>query len=275
MVLRCSTLSDLFFIAQNIPSPYKVKNYNIHIDRKLPTDAEINKHKDFDGLMKQYEAQTAGAGAEKPGWQKWAWLPVAACLLVGTLAWYQFGTENEKPAAQTQADSQATEIAVQPEAPQELVKPATVEKPQTPEKLTPQKKEVAPSPQQPLVPAVKETKPEPQSVAERGTSTLAAPQKASRKPFRLEVENKQDFPELAAYKDYLWEYAGEDASQDPWKNNVFGAENHWDKAEVKKKGQIFEMKLSRADGSSISFPVRMVFSGKSYDEALELYQQQQ
>lgn len=250
-----------------------MKNYNIHIDRELPTDAEIDKHKDFEGLMKQYHAQTAGAGAEKPGWQKWAWLPVAACLLVGTLAWYQFGTGNEKPAVQTQTD-ELPETSVQPQAPQELVKPATVEKPQAPEKIVPQKKEVAPSPQQPLVPAVKETKPEPEIVAERSAPTLAAPQKASRKPFRLEVENKQDFPELAAYKDYLWEYAGEDVSQDPWKNNVFGADNQWDKAEVKKKGQIFEMKLSRADGSSISFPVRMVFSGKSYEDALELYQKQ-
>lgn len=259
-----------------------MEEHNIHINRKLPTDAEIEKTKDFEKLLAMYHAQptnptetTPSPAPTSPG--KWLWLaPIAACLVLG-LWWFNFKGEKETPAISQ------TEIApvVKPDTIISEQKPSIVEK-DAKTALEPVKKEVLSAKNTEKKTAeVSKTSPAPvkEIVAEDAKKTdllennSAAPKKATRKPFRLEVDNLDQFPELKNYQNYQWEYAGDDVSKDPWKNNVFGEENQWDAASISKSGENYEMTLSRKDRAKVSFPVRMVFTGKAYQEAVEKFKQ--
>ena len=114
---------------------------------------------------------------------------------------------------------------------------------------------------------------EQESQKQTATPAIIAPQRPKGKPIQLKLENESLHPELMTYKNHQWEYAGESDENNPWKNDVFGKGNHWDNASVKKTNQNqYEITLSRKDGATFSFPARIVFTGKAYDEALKTYE---
>lgn len=269
-----------------------MKNYNIHINRNLPQDSEIEKHKDFDKLLAMYQAE-AGKPSDandtplqptspKPAplsLHKGLWLSaIVACLFVGIVGIYYFSpSSNDKVEPSTNTNQAITVPNTESALPEktEISPKIVAEGNKSIEKASP----ILPKQKEEKVvvnPKMLVTEKPVQIVekqAESSTVTMDAPKKATKKPFRLALENEDKFPELKNYQNYQWEYAGEEADKDPWQNNIFGKENKWSGAKIAKNGDIYEITLSRKDGTSFSFPVRMVFAGKAYEEAMEKYKE--
>lgn len=258
----------------------------------MPQDSEIDKHKDFDKLLAMYQAQagnpsdandatvspTSPKQAASP-LHKGLWISViVACLFVGIWGIYHYSTTSNDKIEQVTSTNQAipapNTTSVLPEKTETNPKIVaegnkTIEKPSP--ILPKQKEEKVVSNPKTLTTEKPAQLVQKQELAAK--ESIDAPKKATKKPFRLSLENEDKFPELKNYQNYQWEYAGEDADKDPWKNNVFGKENKWSGARIDKKGDIYEITLSRKEGTSVSFPVRMVFAGKAYEEAMEKYKE--
>lgn len=269
-----------------------MKNYNIHINRNLPQDSEIEKHKDFDKLLAMYQAeagkpsdandaplQPTSPKEEVSYLRKGVWIgAIVACLFVGIWGVYHYSATSKDEIEQVSSTNPAipdpNTTSVLPEK-TEISPKIVAEGNKSIEKASPtipkQKEEkVVANPktlvaEKPVQTAQKEE--------EDSKESIDAPKKATKKPFRLALENEDKFPELKNYQNYQWEYAGEEADKDPWLNNIFGKENKWSGAKISKDGNIYVITLSRKDGTSFSFPVRMVFAGKAYEEAMEKYKE--
>ncbi|MBX7240541.1 MAG: hypothetical protein K1X92_02245 [Bacteroidia bacterium] len=269
-----------------------MKENKIYIDRKLPTEKEIERHKDFGALLAAYNTRQSPRkrpeekeGTPKASVKKLYYYVsgVAACFILGFFLVYPSLFQKKENADQETVANTETNQNVGGAVPDTGKAPSVVntEKPVA----------TAPKPERNIAaPEIKKEKATPKTavpetpvdmVAEKTKETqsqtpaIPEPQKPKRKPFQLKLENEALHPELMAYKNHQWEYAGDSDTQDPWKNNVFGKDNHWDNASVRKmegSGE-FEITLSRKDGTSFSFPARLVFSGKAYDEAMKTYEE--
>ena len=95
------------------------------------------------------------------------------------------------------------------------------------------------------------------------------------KPFRIKAE-LSDFPELQILNGVNWVHASNEASTDPWKNNIIGQD--WDDALVKKlDNDRYEITFTRRDeatqqNTSFRTVATPLYHEKSYDEAMQVYE---
>ncbi len=269
----------------------EMKENKIYIDRKLPSEEAINKHKDFEALLAAYEVQktsekqrnTQKSGTKAPVKKLYYYIAgVAACLILGFALIYPAMDQKSETANQEVATNSSDTKSHEPIVPSEEKEKGAVVKPEKTPSTNPKPEEKGVSDKktpdnrkesEKLV--VSDEKQIEQPVTKPQSSEIMEPQKPKRKPIQLKLENESLHPELMAYKNHQWEYAGDTDTQDPWKNNVFGKDNHWDNASVKKMegNHQYEITLSRKDGTTFVFPARVVFSGKAYEEAMKTYEE--
>ncbi len=258
----------------------------IYIDRKMPSKEAIERHKDFETLLERYEAGNLVAKTDKQeihkpaSPQRWYYYlgGVAACLLIGLFVVFQ-DTFNNDAAPQTSetavsppiiADSSLDRQSVAQEKPTPIVKEQKTDNLVVVEDTKTKKEKATKKEAEKVTPQIVATPPTPPIVD--SPPPLSEPQKPKGKTIQLKLENEALYPELKAYKNHQWEYAGNTDELDPWKNNIFGRKNHWDNASVTKEGQnLYTITLSKKDGTAFSFPARIVFSGEAYEEALKTY----
>lgn len=254
----------------------------IHIDRKMPTDADIDKHRDFQQLLKTYmehhPVHPPQATVVHP-LRKYALYAAAAVLILSVGGIWMFQNTQTKDAGipQTAQTTNAEDTLVkngtdtQVEVPQVAVTPTTTSAPKTTPAIEKPSTTAA-------APHVAEVTPPPTQERALPPATNAftapiTPQLPTGKVIKLAVD-VADYPELAYYKNISWEYVGDSEKDNPWKNDVFGKQNKWSHVEISKEEGFYLISLVRKDGTKTQIPVKPVFEkGKDYEAAGKIYKE--
>jgi len=251
-----------------------MSDYKIHIDRKMPSDEQIEKQMNFEALLNQYHQQT---GMQPPKATQFVplykrkYTRYAAAAMV----FLAIGTFLAMPYFQKDTNKTNLNVAVTPVDSNNQKK--EVKKEETPIQKTENK-------------AIAENT----TLKKEGVTT--AP-KAKEKPFNLDsamatlpplpekplmpekpkaglIGIKQDlneFPELKPYQDVLWAYV--DVEDEPLTPKGVPQDNTWNDAKIRKVGEnVYEMTLSRNKGKEVkTVKVKPVFRGEGYNKAMEKY----
>lgn len=251
-----------------------MSDYKIHIDRKMPSDEQIEKQMNFEALLNQYHQQT---GMQPPKATQFVplykrkYTRYAAAAMV----FLAIGTFLAMPYFQKNANNSDPNVVVTPvdsnTQTKELKKEETpIQKPENKaiaENTPPKKEEVIP---------VKKATQKPFNLDSAMATLPPLPEKPlmPEKPKAGLIGIKQDlneFPELKPYQDVLWAYV--DADDEPLTPKGAPQDNTWNDAKIKKVGEnVYEMTLSRNKGKEVkTVKVKPVFKGEGYNKAMEKY----
>ncbi|MCI4669794.1 MAG: hypothetical protein MRZ79_16790 [Bacteroidia bacterium] len=97
------------------------------------------------------------------------------------------------------------------------------------------------------------------------------------RPFGVEVQNKNQYPYFKNYEKVYWEYLDLPGSANPWKENLLGKENGWNKVRIRKVGKDkFTLTFSKilGNGNMVQKKViaRPLYKASSKQEAEKIYQ---
>lgn len=250
-----------------------MSDYKIHIDRKMPSDEQIEKQMNFEALLNQYHQET---GLIKPKatpfvpLYKRKYTRYAAAAMV----FLAIGTFLAMPYFSKQADSNNPDVVVTPVDSNNQVK----ETPKQMENAKPESKVIAENtkPQKEELSNVKKVNPTPFNLDSAMATLPPLPEKPlmPEKPKAGLIGIKQDlkdFPELKPYEDVLWAYV--DTDDEPLVPKGAPQDNTWNDAKIKKvSDNVYEMTLSRNKGKEVkTVKVKPVFRGEGYNKAMEKY----
>ncbi len=262
-----------------------MKEYKLNIDRKMPEDANIDKHKDFAKLLAQMP-KTPPVEGTKPSFTRHYGLYIAglAIVLIGVGIWFSQTTDNTEKTTivadttvqvavnESKKEESPIIVGAKKEIPLETAKPVspkiakeTKEKQaeKQPEKIAEKAVEKMPVAEvtTPVETPVKVAKP-----------SLIEPQKPKGKTLAFKADVSR-FPELSAYEGIQWEYIGTSDEENPYKNGVLNVKNTWKSVEVQRKdANSYLLVLTDKAGKTFSFPARPVFKDKEYEAAMKVYQ---
>lgn len=262
-----------------------MKEYKLNIDRKMPTDANIDKHKDFAKLLAQMP-KTPPVDVPKPSFTRryGQYIAGLAIVLIGVGIWFSQTKKNPEKTT-THADT-TTQVAVNEPKREDspVIVAAKKEIPlETPKPVSPKieketkKKQAEKQPEKVVekiaakTPVAEVSAPveTPEKVAK---SPLIEPQKPKGKTLAFKADVSH-FPELSAYEGIQWEYIGTSDAENPYKNGVLNVKNTWKSVEVQKKeANTYLLVLTDKAGKTFSFPARPVFKDKEYEAAMKVYQ---
>lgn len=262
-----------------------MKEYKLNIDRKMPEDANIDKHKDFAKLLAQMP-KTPPVEGTKPSFTRryGQYIAGLAIVLIGVGIWFSQTNENTEKTttlADTTAQVAVNEpkkeespviVAAKKEIPLETPKPVSpkIEK-ETKEKQAEKQPEKTVEKVVEKMPVAEVATPV-ETPAKAVKSTLVEPQKPKGKTLAFKADVSR-FPELSAYEGIQWEYIGTSDAENPYKNGVLNVKNTWKSVEVQKKdANSYLLVLTDKAGKTFSFPARPVFKDKEYEEAMKVYQ---
>lgn len=102
--------------------------------------------------------------------------------------------------------------------------------------------------------------------------------KAPSRPFGVEVENKNQYPYFKNFEKVYWEYLDLPGSANPWKEDLLGKENGWNKVKIRQTGpKQFTLTFSKIleNGSLVRKRViaRPLYKASSKAEAEAIYQE--
>jgi hypothetical protein len=251
-----------------------MSDYKIHIDRKMPSDEQIEKQMNFEALLNQYHQQTGMQPPKATQFvplykRKYTRYAAAAMvfLAIGTflaMPYFQKDTNTSDPnVVVTPVDSNNPKTDAKKEE-------AVIQKPENKaiaENTIPKKEDIS---------TAKTANPKPFNL-DSATATLPPlPEKPlmPEKPKAGLIGIKQDlneFPELKPYQDVLWAYV--DTDDEPLTPKGAPQDNTWNDAKIKKVGEnVYEMTLSRNKGKEVkTVKVKPVFKGEGYNKAMEKY----
>lgn len=257
-----------------------MKEYKLNVDRKMPTDAEIDKHKDFASLLAQMpEAAPPTASTPSILRRYWGYFGAAALILIGIGLWYPL-SKDDAPSSNAVTDTKismpntngvTTAVPIPIESHKEVASSPNV-------KEEPLKKEVLPPAAEKPTEKKVEKKDEvvvstPTPVETPSTPQLVEPKRSSGKTLAFKTDVSR-FPELSVYEGVQWEYVGTTDEENPYKNGVLNVKNTWKSVEIEKKdASTYLLILKDKEGKTFSFPARPVFKDKDYDEAMRIYQE--
>ncbi len=256
-----------------------MKEYKLNIDRKMPSDADIDKHKDFAKLLAQMP-KTPPIEAIKPSFisRYGIYMAGLAVAFIGLGIWF---SQPEKQVTETAIIADSTlQMPVNEEKKAETPIISEIKKETIPAPISPkiEKEAKEKQPEKPIEkPAEKQPIPEPakavETPAKPETPALIEPQKPKGKTLAFKTDVSR-FPELSIYQGIQWEYVGTSDEENPYKNGVLNVKNTWKSVEIQKKdAATYLLILTDKEGKTFSFPARPVFKDKEYDEAMKIYQE--
>lgn len=260
-----------------------MKEYKLNIDRKMPSDANIEKHKDFANLLAKLPQTASPSKVAKPSFLRryGIYFATATVALIGVGLWLSQPTKNP-PENKIVADSVTQTPINAPKEEEKSLEIATKNAPALPEnktttspkvvvekKNTPEKR-VETATEKAATPAIEPKVEKPVEVA---TPAFVTPQKPKDRTLAFKTDVSR-FPELSIYQGIQWEYVGTSAEDNPYTNGVLNVKNTWKSVEIQKKdATTYFLILKDKEGKTFSFPARPVFKDKDYDEAMKIYQE--
>ncbi|MFN0201750.1 MAG: hypothetical protein ACKVTZ_09530 [Bacteroidia bacterium] len=272
-----------------------MSDYKIFLNRKQPSDEEIQKSMNFDALLNQYQQTVASPKViEVPFYQRrFVWYSAAAVVVMAMgMFWWMNTSVNDANQTQEVANNEVVTPNHETTTP---VSPKT--NPETPVVKTPEK-----TPTKPGVATITTTPTNPDKKDEaimrvtppaktfNADSAIAAlpalppkpvePEKATSKPSGFNFK-KEDFPDIAAYDGVYWAVLDQKISDEydmtikdaSAADKLFGEKNNWNQTSVKKvSAKEYEVKLARKDGYKATLKMKPVFFGEGYTKAMTKYQ---
>lgn len=281
-----------------------MKEYKLNIDRKMPSDANIEKHKDFANLLAKLPQTASPSKVAKPSFLRryGIYFATATVALIGVGLWLSQPTKNppenkivadsvtQTPINAPKEEEKSLEIATKnapalPENKTTTSPKVVVEKKKEPEKRVEtatekaatfedagiaSKNQVETATEKAATPAIEPKVEKPVEVA---TPAFVTPQKPKGRTLAFKTDVSR-FPELSIYQGIQWEYVGTSAEDNPYTNGVLNVKNTWKSVEIQKKdATTYFLILKDKEGKTFSFPARPVFKDKDYDEAMKIYQE--